>query len=280
MIEFEVKGDLAKIQSSTIDANFAELNEWLKSEMSVYRNLVVLPENISEAKADRAKVRKIAARIDEQRKMVKKAYMIPYNAFEAKCKESLGFCNETVDHIDSQIKEYEAVQKGEKEAQIKQFYDSADYDEDVKRCATWKWLYNPRWLNATYDIEKAKSEVDEALKKAAEDLTVLKKQPEKYVPMLLDHYSENHSLAAAIGKCAEWQEREEALRRAAESAKKTPKTVENTAHAVKEASEDLKEFSEALDMIEISFKVKCSREQLIRLRNFLRAAGISYEPVN
>lgn len=262
MIDFEVKGDLAKIQSSSLDANFAELNEWLEGELAAYRTLVVVPENISEAKADRAKIRKLAARIDEQRKMVKKAYMKPYNEFEAKCKKPIELCNSVANHIDVQIKEYEDSQKEELKKKLKKYFDEKCESSDIGPYMKWDVVFNPKWLNATYGIDKAKVSIDTTFEKAASDIEYICAQDNKYLSVLLDNYSRCLDLGTTLRVLHSYQ---------------TIDKMKAQRQATKQKEPE--EISAAPKEMKIGFVVTASAEQIMALKRFLVSNNIKYEPI-
>ena len=290
MIEFKVNGDLAKIQSSDIDANFAELNRWLEGELSIYKNMVVLPENISEAKADRAKIRKQQARIDELRKMVKKAYLAPYERFAEKCKTPLELCQSVADHIDQQIKEYETTEKEAKKKELEAYFSEKCNDAQISSYLSWGLVYNPRWLNATYSIEKAKTDIDDRINSTLTDIEVIRAQEEKYVPMLLNYYSRGSGLAEVLKVLESFRktEREEAERKSKLEQEKAQR--EATRKAKEAALEKAESHANATsidtpaqtlepELIRLGFVVTCTSDQLMSLRKFLVNNKIHYEPI-
>ena len=114
-ISFEVKQDgLSLIQHTQIEANFDEVKAALTEMVEPYKTMVVTEDGIAAAKADRAKLRKIATRIEEVRKTVKKAYQEPLTAFENKCKELVSVITDGSDNLDKQVKQYEEKTADEK----------------------------------------------------------------------------------------------------------------------------------------------------------------------
>ena len=87
--EFTLKTDLAPIRDGTVVANFDEALAAVRQIVAPYQNLAVTPDTVREAAGDRAKLRKLRDRIDDQRKAVKAAYMAPVDAYTAAAKPIL-----------------------------------------------------------------------------------------------------------------------------------------------------------------------------------------------
>lgn len=298
MVEFELRGDLATIQNSIVDANFDELKAWLDSELAGYRNMVVTPDKINEAKSHRANIRKIASRIDEQRIAVKKAYSAPLNAFEAKCKELTSICANASNQIDQQIKAYEEAAKKEKEARLKAFYNSLEGIGEAVDMATWSDMLDPRWLNATYSEEKAKAELESKAKRMQDDITVIRGFDPEFTAPLLNYYSKSGFDLGATLKTGEiWRQARETERKTKAAAEAMKKQQEEAAKlkaeldALAEKAEQAKQNPKPavtygdnadtadVEYIVVEFAVKCTKEQLAELKAFLKANNIKYGPI-
>ena len=70
-----------------IDWNFEELKSEITNKANDYMSLVYTPDQMKEAKKDRAALRKFIAALEDKRKEIKKQVMIPYTDFEEKEKE-------------------------------------------------------------------------------------------------------------------------------------------------------------------------------------------------
>lgn len=281
MITFEVKGDLAKVQDLELDANFEELTEWLDDELKGYKTLVVLPDNLAAAKADRARIRKIASRIDEQRKLVKKAYMQPYTAFEEKCKKPIALCREVIDHIDAQIKNFEEEIRGKKEQDLRDYFTEKAAEMELTAYAEWSAIFNPRWLNSTYDISKAQSDIDENLGNIADAVAVIRTQNEKYVPMALEHLAKSMDLYGTLSLIKRWElaEKTEAARRAQLEERKTEQTIAPVSAPERTEQPVIEKAPPEEKVYTLGFKVRCTEAQLNDLKAFLENRGIAYGPI-
>lgn len=70
-----------------IDWNKAELEANVRSIVEAYQGLVYTEDTVSDAKNDRAALRKLLNEIEDRRKLVKKKCMEPYEVCEGTCRQ-------------------------------------------------------------------------------------------------------------------------------------------------------------------------------------------------
>ena len=86
-----------------IDWNKAELEANVRSIVEAYRGLVYTEDTVSDAKNDRAALRKLLNEIEDRRKLVKKKCMEPYEVFESDLKDVTVRIKEQISIIDGQV---------------------------------------------------------------------------------------------------------------------------------------------------------------------------------
>jgi len=145
-----------------IEANFDEVKAELAELLRPYDSII---SDVPSAKADRAKLNRIAKELDERRKAVKVEYLEPYTAFESRVKELQGMITDASAKIDAQIKAIEGDEKEAKRKRLEAFFDASN-DTITLEFAD---IFNERWLNKTFDELKAQDEILEAIAKAKED---------------------------------------------------------------------------------------------------------------
>ena len=94
--------------------NNAELLAEVKSRLADYRGRVYDESSIVSAKADRATLNKFAQALDNERKRVKKVYMVPLDKFTAEVNEVIAEVNAVSVEIDAQVKLYDEKRQEEK----------------------------------------------------------------------------------------------------------------------------------------------------------------------
>lgn len=277
------------IRNTHINANFNECKAALAEMIAPYKNLIVSEDAIAEAKNDRAKIRKVAQRIDDVRKTVKKVYTEPLALFEADCKELTEICMEGVNNLDAQVKAVEQAEKDAKIAELRAFYDAAESDEAKDYCP-WESICNPKWGNKGFVISQAQSEISDALEKTERDLESIRTMGGEDVPYLLDCYRQTRDIGVVIRKSAELKtarEREAQRKREAEERQRERDAARTAAEAEKETAraepKRETEYAPAVtteleqdDLVTVDFRVVCTKTQLAMLGRYMRENGIKY----
>lgn len=286
-VNFEVAQEaLAVVRNTEITANFDECRAALTEMIAPYTSVIVTEDGIAEAKKDRAKIRKVADRVDEMRKTVKKAYTEPLAAFEAKCKELVAICKEGSDNLDAQVKAFEQREADEKLAKLREEYERYGSGEARDYCP-WERIVNPKWANKGFSFETAVGEIHYALDETADSLLSIRTMGGEDTAYLLDYYKDSHNIGRVMRKAGELKEaREREERRRVEEAARRPRIEEERRRREEEAarahtSESWAEPEESAEpeseeLLTVSFRVECTRAQLSALAAFLRANGIRY----
>lgn len=250
MAEFKVSTDLSVVRGLQITANFDELKAELTQKVESYRQMVVTPETTAAAKADLANLRRVQKNIDEVRLAWKREYMIPWDEFEAKCKELKAVLDGGISNLDTQIKGFEEAEANAKLDELHAFFDGLLTDE-TRDFADWEKIKNPRWKNKTYDPVQARNEIHMAVAEVERSLAALRGYPEPYKSSMLVKYKETGRLTDAINvytltkqreaaEAERQRQREEAARRATEEAERQKaEAAAQAARAAQELSDSL-----------------------------------------
>lgn len=111
----------------------------------------------------------------------------------------MAICDETVQAIDSNIKEIENRRKEEKIAEIRTEFDNL-ITPDFADFITFEDIYNDKWANSTYKLGDAFSEVASAIETVKTDLFTIRSLGSEFEPSLLDEYARSHDLRSVIAK--------------------------------------------------------------------------------
>ena len=268
MTEFRITSDLSTLRGQVIEANFEEVREWLDTNLAPYREMAVTPDTMSTAKQYRANIRKVRDRIDESRKEAKNAALAAYSAFEAKCKELTGLCDEAANAIDGQVKALEDAEKQEKIQSLHDVYLELANDEIESFCP-WGCVNNPKWANKGYSADTAAEEIRAAIENTRNDLVTIRSMGGDDTPYLLDVYRQTRNLSAVVRKASElktMRQREE--QRAREEAERMERAAKAAHAPVIENTEE--------EMCCVTFRVTCTKKQLASLGEYMKQNGIKY----
>lgn len=302
MTEFKITSDLSALRQQVISANFAEVKAWLEENLAPYRDMAVSADDLSTAKTYRASIRKVKDRIEQIRKEAKSAALEAYSAFEVKCRELTGLCDEAANAIDGQVNAIENEEADAKIAEIRAAYDKTAVGELLAFCP-WDFVYSKKWRNKGVSKETAIADVEAAVGATANDLTAIRATGGPDTAYLLDVYLQTHDLGTVIRKAADLKavrEREaDRKRREAEDAefqkvradaikqKSTPTGINvheimDSTLGADENPVQQAEYSNAAiglkdsEMVTVIFKVVCTKAQLAALGEYMRKNGIQF----
>ena len=180
-----------------INVDFESIESQLSEKMDEYNGLVFTEDKKKDAKADLAELRKYRKAVNDRKSEVKKAYMEPYNQFEAKVKKLIELIDEPINYIDGQVKEFEEKRIREKKAEIKKIYDEI-VPEDLQDYIPLECIYGTKWDNASTTMKSIKQEISDAVSKAESDISVIKGMNSDKTEDALNLYMSTRNLAVAI----------------------------------------------------------------------------------
>lgn len=284
-LQIITKTDL-EIIPRVIDWNHEELKTALRSQLEVYKNLVVTPDAIKSAKSDRANLNKLATAVEEYRKDVKRRCLEPYNELETKCKELVGIIKEPIEAIDTQIKAFEEQEKTAKYKALKEFFESKV--GDMADTIFFEKILDPKWGNKSKGLDELKGSLEDHIDRVREELKKLEEQfgDVPYKVAVVNKYMENYSFSAALVEATTLKfryEQEQKKKQAAEEAlKATQQKQEAQAQVQPEpVSEQSQPVQQTVPVTNepvgtVSFTVKGTRTQIIALREFMKSNGIQF----
>lgn len=204
-----------------IEWNRAELEAAVKAKVAQYDGVTYTDDTIQAAKADRAELNKLKTAIEDRRKIVKKVINEPYTVFEKELKGILALIDKPVGIIDTQIKDYENQKKEEKKEQIREAYSAAI--GELEKVITFERLFDPRYLNATYSLQKAIADIQGKIAKVKTDLQTIDEMCSDYKTNAQDIYLKTLDLSKAMAeekRLRNLKEKMEADKRAREEAER------------------------------------------------------------
>ena len=160
-----------------IEANFDALEERVRRMVADYDGATYdmsEDENVKAAKRDRTFLNGIVKQIDERRKAVKREYLRPLDAFEARCKEISGIAKGASDAIKVQLDEAERLRRERAYAALEAHY--AEVADLLAPVVPYSRVHEDRWLNKTVGEVRAKQLLEEKVGLLAEDWDTLKGQ--------------------------------------------------------------------------------------------------------
>lgn len=270
-----------------IKFNYEELKGGLTASLEKYQNLVYTPENIKEAKDDRATLNALKKSLNDEKIKIKKEFMVPYDDFEAKIKELIELVDKPASEIDKQVKVFEEQEKAKKREAIKTIYSEniGAYAELISL----EKLYDPRWENKTYKETDITKEIQDVVKKADSDLKVIVDLKSEFEFQIKDTYFKTLDLGQALIENQRLEKQKELQEQLAkpqmEEVKVEPvNSIDvDAADAMRYAigvdtsnEESTQVESTPEKLVSVTFKVECTPEKLTALGEYMKANGIKY----
>ena len=250
--------------------NNAELLAEVKSRLANYRGRVYDESSIVSAKADRATLNKFAQALDNERKRVKKVYMVPLDKFTAEVNEVIAEVNAVSVEIDAQVKLYDEKRQEEKLEEIKAYYAEI-FPETLAQFIPYERIHQKEWLNASKSITAVKKEMDAVLEKIQSEIATIETLKSDDEIELKALYIETLNLATTLTTHERKKAEKQRIMDAMAAENKTPVKEEKTAPAPVPDVEE-KTYS-------IAFKVTGTAAELNALSRFLKDNNYNYEKI-
>lgn len=138
--------DVEYTPSHIVIQNEDQLARLVNATLEKYDNLVFKESDLADAKKARAELNNIAKMIDGKRKDVKDKYNEPLKAFEATINEYRKDITQVSQKIDAQVKEFESLQKKEREQIILSTIEKIATENNVDPS---RIKVDEKWLNST-----------------------------------------------------------------------------------------------------------------------------------
>lgn len=267
-----------------IQWNQEEVKAWVAARVQDYKNIAYTEDQVKDMKKDRADLNKLRTAFESERKRLKKVCMEPYNLFEQQAKEVVALIDEPIQLIDSQLYELEEIRKQQKKKDIEALFDTIGFQTFV----TLDNIFDQKWLNASVSLGKIEEQMKSIMYKIGTDVATIGNLPE-FSFEAMEVYKKTLDLNKAIlegQRLAEIQKRkqqyEEEQKRIAEEKARHEEQEQSVLAEVVEETAPVEEKVDASpepvrpDLVQMDFRVWCTKEQLMDLREYLIAHQIKF----
>ena len=244
-------------QEGVITYDFKALKRYLEDEMALYTSQDFSLMDISEAKSKRADFNKLVAKIEDERKRIKKLYQAPLVAFENEVKELVGIITNVNLKIDTAVKSKEEAMRVEKIGLVNEVYNKLD---DSLKVVPLSRVMRDEWLNKSFSINKVKEELSETLQTIVTQIKIINESNREYKDVMLGYYLGSLNINKA----------EEDFTSFLDNVKRVEKKIEVQEPPKEEVEEQ---------MYEISLTITSSRAKIKALQTFLLESGIKYHKI-
>lgn len=170
-------GELAvSFSPGVLSANFSALEAYVDGILETYKDWepsADSQEDVKQCATHRKYLNGLAKQIDERRKAVKNEYLRPLNSFEDDCNRIRDKVKDVSTRLNDVEKEADEARKSQKEEELREHYEG--YAGLLAEVVPYGKIADPKWLNKTPTLEKAKIELEEKVDKVAADWDTLKR---------------------------------------------------------------------------------------------------------
>ena len=181
-----------------IEWNFDELKAELTEKAEEYKTIVYTSDDQikKEAKADRAKLRKLIDAMETERKRIKNQCMEPVSVFEKQIKELTVIVDAAVKNIDAQVKAYEERRRNEKLEKIREIY-AETIPESMRSFVPFEVALMDKYLLSGTSLKAVREGMQVLAERVKSDMETISKLPE-YVFEVTERYKMTLDLQMAL----------------------------------------------------------------------------------
>lgn len=228
---------------------------------------------------DRATLNKLVTAFENQRKEVKAFYQAPYQKFETQVKEVLGPVRDAIKVIDDGLAEIERQYRVDKTNKMREIYEAKV--GDLRAILPFEKTIKENWYKKAIKDKNLEQGYIDLFKRTRSDMDALDALPDRFRDKAVMKYMENYSLSEALTEGKRLEMLEAALeerRKKAEEAKAAQikqqeevpgPTVEKTAKVAVSAQVIALVQKKAAPVVSLDFRVYGTKEQLMKLRQYM-----------
>lgn len=198
----------ADVEVGRFFENFDAVKASVEHMVEPYRGAQFTPDQARDASVVHSELNAMSKAIDEKRVAIKKKYLAPYTAFEAKANELKAVIEDVRIPIKAQIDDFDARAKEEKRAKVMDIITSVVQEnfgeEDTDELSYFEECggveFDKRWLNKTIKERQIKEEISGQIIKFRQDfatLSVVFADPDLKAGVLAE-YARSRSLHEAL----------------------------------------------------------------------------------
>ncbi len=262
-----------------IPCNIEEIIKALDEDiLPKYLSRVYTDDQLSEARADHATLKRWIDAVDAARKQYEKIYMKPFTEFKCKLKLATDRVQEAVSWVNEQITAIEGKTKSRNKDFCEAYFESII--GDLKGLVEYEQIEDTKWYNLSVKETERKKAIDEKLAKIRSDLNLIDyyaKQDEN-MELVRVFYLRDFDLSgavAAVNEINDDKDRIAAVLRANCPAETNQEQGRSETRAEDETA--LKPNDEAI--FTIRFEVDGTKKELKALSRFLKKNGIEYRQI-
>lgn len=269
--------------------NYSAVVAMARERVKNYEGLIIPESAIAEAKTEVADLRRTAKKASDLRIAIKKEHDAKIEKTISQLKEITDIYNHAADAIDSQVKEYAQKVADAKKAEIEAYFDSVV--GKMKPFLPLTAIWNPKWLNKTYDTSAIMNEINSAISTAVSGMRAILEMHTPHESTLLRIFFSTLSLEKVmeekqklddqeieLARVREEREREKAERqKVAEISNNSTQETFSAPQCTVEPPKEENPVQTDFKVYTLTFRVTATKPQILKLREFLVTNNIQFQ---
>lgn len=194
----ELELSVKKLELGTLTTNAIAVRDKVKGLLTNYKAENYNEDNIDKAKEDKALLNTTSKKLNDERIRLEKEFMQPFNDFKDVVSETTLMIKEASSKIDEIVKEVENKAKEQKKAEIQKVYEELVGKEAISSIIHLDMVFDERYLNKTFEIDKVKKDLQDKIKKIVQDLEAIKNLKSEHELALTNQYLKTQNLGEVI----------------------------------------------------------------------------------
>lgn len=260
-----------------LTTNAKAILETVKKQLAGYSIDNYSEDNIADAKRDKAELNAAAKKLNDKRIELEREFMKPFNEFKDTIAETCTLIKTASGQIDGLVKAVEDREKAAKKQLVTESWNMLGFF-----LVPLEKVWNPVWLNKGAKVKDIVDEMKAIIDKINQDILVLDRINE---PEAKAHYLNTLSLDAALAEVDRIMENrqriaaaEQARKEAAEARLKLSEAQkEIVIEPVKVEPVKIEASPTEPELLERTFRVRCTMDQLVELGNFMNRSKILFQ---
>ena len=270
-----MNNELIKLeQLPIIKYQLEQLSIEIKEKVEKANSLIVNEDTVKEVKQVRANLNKEFSELETQRKTIKQMIMSKYDEFEEVYKENVSnlykdadsSLKEKIDNVENQLKE-------EKKEELKAFAIEHIVANNLENIVEFENIDLNITLSAS--MSSLKDKIVEFIEKVSNDVKLIKL--EELSDEILLEYKKDFDLTNAKLTVIERYKQLEEIQKQNELVEKIVENEKQNEELINEIIEEQPKNEQIEEVITVSFTITDTKENIIKVREFMKKEGIQYE---
>lgn len=197
-MENELQLSVQKIELGELTTNAIAIRDKVKELLVNYTADNYTEDNIEDAKKDKAMLNTTSKKLNDKRIELEKQFMSPFIEFKDVVIETTTMIKEASSQIDTIVKEVENKAKEQKKTEIQKVFDELVGKEAISNIISLEMLFDERYLNKTFEIDKVEKDLFDKIRKIVNDLEAISNLKSKHELSLKSQYLKEFDLGKVI----------------------------------------------------------------------------------